>query len=201
MRKGGLGLLFCLLWVGLSASAQRIHFGAFTTSDEIQILPGTLPELLFERDADGAVLVRGSGRTAVLRLANPLVTPLVVEVPSEFDVTVLIDADPVLVLGGDELPFRLRVAYNNLGVPSGEIELARSGAQELPQGTQVFTFPARRRSSGAPGPPPTPLHGGFTRPRTLIYLFFYGEVGPVGNVSAGTYTGNVQVTFTLDSTP
>ncbi|MGY6557759.1 MAG: hypothetical protein ACXIT9_00585 [Nitritalea sp.] len=201
MRKRGMGLLLAVLWVGLTASAQRINFGAFTTSDEIQLMPGTLPELLFERDVDGAVLVRGSGRTAVLRLNNPLVTPLVIEVPSEFDVTVLIDAPSELVLGTDALPFRLRVAYNNQGVPNGEVELARTGAQELPPGTQVFTLPARRRTSGAPGPPPTPLHGGFTRPKTFIHFFFYGEVGPVGNVPAGTYTGDIVVTFTLDSTP
>src|SRR5690606_31773572 len=115
-----------------------------------------------------------------------------IEAPEDFDLTVEVDAPTVLTLEGnaaETIPFQLRIAYNNMN-PVDE-QTGKLHVVELPLGFNSITFPVNRRTSGAPGPPPTPEHEGYTRPRSRAYLYLYGTLGPIGAVAPGVYEGNI----------
>jgi hypothetical protein len=113
------------------------------------------------------------------------------------DITITITADLNIITGGGgpgySIPFACRFAYSNLGL--SDPTSAKTYAIQVPIGFTSITLPMLRRTTGAPAPPPTPAHGGYTAPSVKAYLYLYGTLGPVGSVAAGYYTGTVYVTI------
>ncbi|SMD45339.1 hypothetical protein SAMN00777080_3988 [Aquiflexum balticum DSM 16537] len=183
--------------VVFQAHAQRISFSTWTGSDDINILSpqGAFPVLDFSQKK--RVLLPNSEAVGIELTDNQAVI-FEIEAPEGFDLTVEVDAPIQFVLSdnpSESIPFQLRMAYNNQS-PGDEVS-GKLNAIELPLGFNSISFPVNRNSSGLPAAPPSPEFGGITRPKTRAYLYFYGNIGPIGNVAAGRYEGeiNINVSF------
>jgi len=190
----GLFLLCILLMCGQDpAIAQRISFSTWTGSDDITLRSpqGAMPGLNFNQKK--AAIVAGSEAVRI-DLSDYQAIIYEIEAPEHFDLTVEVSSPNMLTLESDPsktIPFQLRISYNNMLAP--DEQTGKLSAVELPLGFNSITFPVNRRISGAPGPPPTPQHGGYTRPKAKAYLYLYGVLGPVGAVPPGAYEGNVTI--------
>jgi hypothetical protein len=144
--------------------------------------------------------ITASGAAVVIGINDGQTVIYEVEAPEGFDLLVEVDAPNVLTLEGNKeetIPFQLRIAYNNQSAPD---HLSGKGsAIELPLGFNSISFPVNRRMSGAPGPPPTPEHGGYTRPKAKAYLYLYATLGPIGAVLPGVYEGNIDISVSFSS--
>ncbi len=123
-----------------------------------------------------------------------------IEAPENFDLTVEVDAPTVLSLDSDPtktIPFQIKMAYNNQRAV--DENSGKANAIELPTGFYNVTFPVNRRASGAPGPPPTPLSGSETRIKAKAFVYLYGELGPIGTIPAGNYTGTINLNVFFNS--
>lgn len=171
--------------------AQRINFGAYATSRGLSLV--TSGDLDF--NAKQPMIASGSNATVTVALTDGECQWIEITGDVARDITIAITADPYLTVGaggpGNQIPFACKFAYSNLG--SSTVSAAKSVAVQVPVGFNSITLPMLRRTSGAPAPPPTPAHGGYTAPSAKAYLFIYGALGPVGIVSAGTYSGTINV--------
>jgi hypothetical protein len=174
-----------------SGTAQRINFGTFAS--EGIVIQNLVPQGLDFNLAAGGVLVAGSNQTVQVSLMDDETVVLEILAQADLDITVQIEIPAFLMLNvSNTIPVSLNLAYSNMGAV--DIMTARSQAVLLPAGFLTFTIPVIRRSSGAPGPPPTPSHQGYTAPTASAYLFIYGNLGPIGNIDAGQYDGLINVT-------
>lgn len=172
-------------------AAQRINFGAYTGSQQISLtVSGSL-----NFNNKQPVIASGSNETVTIALSDNETQYITITADATRDVTITLTAPADLITGGggpgNQIPFACLFAYSNLG--SSTVTAAKTVAVQVPGGFTSVTFPMLRRTAGAPLPPPTPAHGGYTPPSATAYLFLYGALGPVGNVSAGYYAGTVNV--------
>lgn len=175
--------------------AQRINFSTWTGSDDITITPVLAsPTLNFNQKQ---AYIPANGPAVAINLSDMQSVAFRIEAPEGFNLTVEVDAPAALSLNGtgtdpeEQIPFRVGIAYSN--VLAGDEISAKAGAVQLPVGFYNVTFPVNRRTSGAPGPPPTPISGDYVRPKSTAWLFLYGELGPVGPVNAGQYLGDITI--------
>lgn len=196
----GLLLLLFLMFSGMEiAWAQRINFNTWTGSEDIVLTSpqGAMPGLNFNQK-QASISALGEG--VVIDINDQQTVVYEIEAPEGFDLVVEVDALNVLTLLGnteETIPFQLRIAYNNQGAPD---HLSGKGsAIELPLGFNSISFPVSRRMSGAPGPPPTPEHGGYTRPKAKAYLYLYATLGPIGSVLPGEYEGNIIINVSFSN--
>lgn len=191
VKNIALSLIFSLILAG-NVAAQRISFGTYASGDIILTqINGT--GLNFN-DKEPVIV---GGQTVTINLTDNATTVMAIEAQANLDVTVTIDAPANLSLGLNNIPLKLGYAYSNVG-KSGEAD-AKVASVLVPAGFTSITFPVLRRASGAPAPPPTPNHVGYTAPRATAYLFIYGTLGPVpAGSAAGMYTGqiNIRVEYT-----
>jgi len=170
--------------------AQRINFGIYTTS---QGLSATVSGNL-NFNAKQPIIASNSNTSVTITLNDDACQWIEITGDATRDITITITPDPYLTIGaggpGNQIPFTCQFAYSNLG---STLSAAKGVAVQIPGGFTSITLPMLRRTSGVPAPPPTPAHGGYTPPSIKAYLFLYGTLGPVGNVSAGYYTGTVNV--------
>lgn len=200
-------VLVCLslLLFSVAGWGQRISFSP-TGTNNILITPFYPNDLVF----DYLVVNSGIVRTIQLRGENDNdVVVLAVDAPAEYDLTVWVTAlDKLEITGyvpgqGEEMPsipFQLRFAFANAGyaLTHNDVASAKLAAQEVPAGFNTATFAVSKRSSGPPGPPPTPQHQGYDLPMARAYLFFYGTIGPTNagtNVRAGNYETEIEVSI------
>ena len=194
------GFMFALL--PIPGLAQRINFSTWTPNSEITITPLAATALNFNQKKP--VLIAGSEQVSI-SLTDTQTVAYRIEAPEGYDLTVEVIAPDVLTLGGtgstkvdERIPFTLSMAYNNL--QAGDEPSAKSGAVQVPAGFYNMTFPVTRRTLGAPGPPPTPESGeNFVRTKATAWLFFYGNLGPIGNVIAGQYAGDITINVYLST--
>lgn len=192
-----IGLLFLVI-LSLSAEtfAQRINFSTWSGSDDIVIMPvdGKSGSLKFN---DKEKVIR-SNMPAIVIAKNDLQQIAIFEItaPTEFDITIELDHPGYLSNGGDPekgtIPLVLNMAYTNNGQGNSTNVPPPTSAVDVPVGFNSVTFPVSRRGGGAPLPP-TPEYGGFTRPKSKVYVYIYGAIGPIGTVSAGNYTATVNL--------
>lgn len=186
-----------LLLPGANAFAQRVNFKTFSQDELIIATIAENPNGLNFNNKQAFIPVGNPTPLDVNLLDNATVV-LEIDAPLEYDLTFSFTHDNVLTWeggSGPTIPFRLRFAYNNTGEMSDSQR--RSNAVEVPIGFTNVTMPVRRRVAGAPGPPPTPEHGGFVRPRGKAYIYVYGQLGAVpSNANSGNYSGDIVLTIT-----
>ena len=186
------GLLIALVSVtAFPLAAQRINFGAYTTSQGLSLaVSGNL-----NFNDKQSVIASNSNSTISIALSDPEIQYVAITGDATRDITVTVSSPLDLITGaggaGHQIPFTCQFAYSNLGSPT--VAAAKAVAVQVPGGYTAVTFPILRRAGGVPAPPPTPAHGGYTPPSATAYLFLYGSLGPVGNVSPGIYSGTVNV--------
>ncbi len=190
------GILLLLTTLVVRPAAAQINFGAYATSNILLTVSG---DLNFN-DKQPAI-ASNSNQTVTISLTDNETQYIEIVGDATQDITVTVSSPLYLTTGGggpgNQIPFALRFAYSNLG--SADPATAKTNAIQVPLGFTSVTFPMLRRASGAPLPPPTPTHGGYTAPTATDYLFVYGSLGPVGNVTpANDYsaTVNVHVSYT-----
>lgn len=177
-------------------AAQKINFGAYTTSQGISLVKSG--DLNF--NAKQPVIASKSNTSVNIALNDNETQYIAIIGDATRDITVTVTASSFLTIGaggtGNQIPFVCNFAYSNLG--SADATTAKLSAVEIPAGFTAITLPMLRRTAGVPAPPPTPAHGGYTAPSATAYLFLYGKLGPVGDVNAGYYIGtiNVSVNYT-----
>lgn len=185
-------LLLLSAFMASPAAAQKINFGAYTTSRGLTlIVSGGLdfntkqPAILINSDATVTIALQDNECAYVQIIGD-----------ATRDITITIPATTYLTYGTDQIPFTCQFAYSDIGLT--DVNTAKLNAVEVPAGFTAITLPMLQRTLGAPAPPPTPAHGGYTAPSATAYLFLYGTLGPVGNVAAGSYSGmiNVYVNYT-----
>ena len=187
-------LLALALLTASPVVAQRINFGAYTTSQGITLTASGIGTLAFNDKQP--LIASNSNSTVTIGLSENQTEYIAITADATRDITIIVTAPTVLTDGGigstHEILFTCRFAYSNLGSPTATA--AKAVAVEVPGGFSSITLPMLRRTSGAPAPPPTPAHGGYSPAPATAYLFLYGSLGPVGNVAAGYYTGTINVT-------
>jgi hypothetical protein len=177
-----------------SLCAQHISFGTWA-GPGLTLTNGTPQDLNFNDKTP--IIITGNNQSVTISLNDGEAAVLTIEGTEYLDVTVTVDAPPTLDLDAtNHIPINIGFAYSNLN-PT-DIATAKTQAVEVPAGFNTATFPILRRTSGPPGPPPTPPYEGYVPPKKTAYLFIYGTLGPVGNVNAGLYDGtiNVRVEYT-----
>lgn len=192
-----LSVLFLMTLLPSTAQSQ-INFGSFG-SYTIQLTNISVGDLAFE-----GLIITGTGAHAVL-----LQDAFIVEIAGVkyLDVGVLITADAELLLGGNinnsgdpqkSITFTLEAAYAN----KGQQNTADAELITVLSNVGDARFPILARQFQPPGPPPPPPTNAFSQAAVTdeAYLYLYGNIN-VGNVDAGTYTGNINVSVQYDNPP
>jgi spore coat protein U-like protein len=195
MKRWGMLILLSAFVVRFGV-AQKINFGAYTTSQGISLVASGNLNFNDKQPFIGS----NSNSTVAIVLNDNESRYIKIVGDATRDITIIVTSPLYLITGaggtGNQIPFVCNFAYSNLG--SSDAATAKLSAVEIPAGFTAITLPMLKRTAGVPAPPPTPAHGGYTAPSATAYLFLYGKLGPVGNVNAGSYTGtiNVSVNYT-----
>jgi hypothetical protein len=189
LKRWGM-LLQLTVFIVQFGSAQKINFGAYTGSQSITLT--TSGSLVFT-DL-GRIVLSNSNATCTIAFSDNIPYIQIIGDATK-DITITITAPTYLTIdaggAGKQIPFTCNFAYSNLG--SADPATAKLNAVQVPAGFTAITLPMLKRTAGVPAPPPTPSHGGYSAPTVTAYLFFYGKLGPVGNVNAGYYNGMINV--------
>lgn len=179
---------FVCILLAETGMAQRISFGSYA-SEDITLTALNLGELNFSQKQ----YIILAGQTVTINLIDNETAALVIEAQANLDVTVTIDAPATIDMdNSNKIPLALRFAYSNEGKENETA--AKTSSIQVPVGFSSITFPVLRRASGAPAPPPTPGHVGYSARRAKAYLFIFGMLGPVpANAAVGLYAGNLNV--------
>lgn len=192
--------LTSFLFVALfhSSAFSQINFGSFGPYT-IQLTDISVGNLAFE-----GLIIPGSGEHEV-ELTDAFI--IEIEGVKYLDVGVLITADVELLLDGDidnigdpqkSMSFTLEAAYANKGQQNtGDAEFIT-----VLSNVGDARFPILARQFQPPGPPPPPPTEAFNQSAVedAAYLYLYGKIN-VGNVDAGTYTGNINISVQYDNPP
>ncbi|MEX0662238.1 MAG: hypothetical protein WD381_04900 [Balneolaceae bacterium] len=171
---------------------QEINFSEYH-SYTITLTNVNLDDLLFE-----GPITSGSGQHSV-----ELADALALEIEGVKFLDVLVDITQIsgggyLTLDGQEttdedkrIPFTLEAAYAN----RGNNNIADAKLMTVASNNASERFPILARLSQAPGPPPPPPTANFNQAAVneTAYIYLYGSIN-VGNVMAGTYSGDIQIT-------
>jgi len=177
----GMTLLFSALIVH-PVLGQKINFGGYTTSQGLSISPGSGINF-------GNILAGSDSSVTITRENSAWIR---IDGDATRDITIIVPYITYLAYGsGNQIPFACQFAYSNSGI--ADPSPAEMNAVEISKGVTVITIPMLQRTIGAPAPPPTPAHGGYTAPKATVYLFLNGTLGPIGNAATGSYTGMVNV--------
>ncbi|MCR9082431.1 MAG: hypothetical protein NXH89_08435, partial [Cyclobacteriaceae bacterium] len=137
-----IGLLLLSNLVISEAIAQRINFSTWTGSEDVSIrsIGSVISSLRFNEKQQ--VLLANTPAIAIAK-NDPQVAIFEIEAPSEFDITVELQAPNFLAKEGDPengtIPFALQMSYSNQGLPN---EIAALGSSmDVPLGFTSVTFP------------------------------------------------------------
>jgi hypothetical protein len=199
--KNILSFLFLFMAFASASFGQRINFSTWTGSDDVTIMPvGASGNTM--RFNDKEKVLRSNMPVVSISKIDPQVAIFEIEAPTEFDITVDLNYPSVLYKDGntsskDIIPFSLNMSYTIQGRGSlGQIPNAAT-AQDVPLGFNSVTLPMYGEGMAAPLPPSPEFGGSVARPKSKVYLFIYGSIGPIGTVSAGNYTADVILTVNV----
>lgn len=176
--------------------AQEIDFGKFSSKYTVSIT-----ELIPAEDLAFGMVIQNEGLKTIDILDAKV---LMIEGVKYLDVIVDITADNYLFLDNDVscngtnsncIPFTLQAAYAN----RGNNNTNQAVLMQVASNVASAQFPILARGNRPPGPPPTPDFAGYNPAlfNETAYLYLYGSIN-VGNVNAGTYSGQINVTVTYD---
>jgi len=191
-------LVFCVvsLFSSIALKAQEIDFGDFSSKYTVSIT-----ELIPAEDLAFGMVIQNEGLKTIDLLDAKV---LMIEGVKYLDVIVDITADNYLYLDNDVscngtnsncIPFTLQAAYAN----RGNNNTNQAVLMQVASNVASAQFPILARGNRPPGPPPTPVFEGYNPAlfNETAYLYLYGSIN-VGNVNAGTYSGQITVTVTYD---
>lgn len=180
-----------------SLLGQRINFKPFVQDETITATIVSNP-LGLNFNNKQSIIVAGDPNPVSVEIVDMATVVIEIDAPIDYDITLEFSSTPRLSIGGVDtgitVPFNLKFAYNNSGETSDVTR--RLAAIQVPAAFNVLTLPMRRRAGGPPGPPPTPDHEGYVRPRGKLYVYIYGSLGPApSNTPTGVYMTDVNLTI------
>ncbi|MFA5667817.1 MAG: hypothetical protein WC967_01140 [Balneolaceae bacterium] len=188
--------IILILSCAQNSYAQEIDFGDYSSAYSI-----ALSELNIGEDLDFGLLIQNEGVVNIPIADSKVMT---IQGVKYLDVIVDITADASLLLNGDllcindpscSIPYTLMASYANNGTNTFSEAVNFTVSSNIASAQ----FPTKRRPVGPPRPPPTPVYKGYN-PNIYLetaYLYIYGSLN-VGNVNAGSYTGNITVSISYD---
>lgn len=183
-------VLFAILagFLSVGNACAQIHFGQYYSSSASVM---HISNLEF-----GTIISGTPKKTKTIGLAGAATVEITgIEY---LDVVVQIIADDYLVLNGNaayqnesnrRIKFMLEAKYANLGTNN----IGQARPVVINGNRATLQFPILRRTSGPPGPPPTPEHKGYNPPKETAYVYLYGAI-KYGAEAAGSYSGQIRVT-------
>lgn len=185
-----------LLLMQSTAQAQRINFKPYVQDETIDLVVVENPLGLNFNNKQG-IIVTNDPNPVTVEITDFATVVIEIDAPLDYDLTLEFTLPTYMSLGGADtgvfVPLQINYAYNNTGESSDAAR--RATAVQVPTLFNVVTLPVRRRQAGGPpGPPPTPDHAGYTRPRGKVYVYIYGTLGTApANASAGNYAAEIQL--------
>ena len=191
-----MGFCVFVFFSAIPLKAQEIDFGDFSSKYTVSIT-----ELIPAEDLAFGMVIQNEGLKTIDLLDAKV---LMIEGVKYLDVIVDITADNFLYLDSDVscngtntncMPFTLQAAYAN----RGNNNTNQAVLMQVASNVASAQFPILARGNRPPGPPPTPDFQGYNPAlfNETAYLYLYGSIN-VGNVNAGTYSGQISVTVTYD---
>ncbi len=192
--KGLTFIVVCLLMCS-TLKAQEIDFGSFSSSYSV-----TLSEFSPGAEIDFGTVFEDVSPFSV-DISSAVI--LTIEGVRYLDIIVDLNGPDNITLNGDpcgasscQVDFDLKASYANRGIlnTSHAVNFSVNGSNDA-----SAQFPIKYRGNAPPGPPPTPVYEGFNPSlfNETAYLFLYGDI-TVGNVTAGSYSGTINVTINYD---
>lgn len=188
-------LVLCVILLSSSTllKAQEIDFGQFSSEYTVSIT-----ELIPAEDLAFGMVIQNEGLKTIDLLDAKV---LMIEGVKYLDVIVTVMADNNLLIddpsctGNCAIPFSLQAAYAN----QGSNNTNQAVLMQVASNVASAQFPILARGNRPPGPPPTPVYEGYNPAlfNETAYLYLYGSIN-VGNVNAGSYSGQITVTVTYD---
>lgn len=178
---------------------QRINFSLWSGSEDVVIQQvGVQNNGL--RFNDKVSVIKANTPAIQIEKNDPHVAIFEIEAPSDLDITIAMDYVTFLANGGDvskgTIPLVLNMSYSNQNL-SNETA-AKNTSIDLPLGITSVSIPVVDRRSGPPLPPRPEFGGDYVKPKSKVYLFVYGTLGPIGQVNAGEYTGDVTISVYVE---
>lgn len=195
-------LMICLVAISPHLMAQRISFGVFAGEGiTIDSPMGINPGLDFNQKQ--RIITSRSGSVSIGRAEGEPYVVYRIQAAEGFDLMIDVNQTNFLWLEGDadtdnSIPLIIRIAYNNEGAPNAVV--ANMSAIDAPTGMNSLIIPVSKNTSLAPGPPPDPLSGETpSRNKATMFLFIYGDLGPIRDVQPGLYSAEININVSYAS--
>lgn len=176
-------------------SGQRLTISTWSGSEDISIRPIGMGSNGLNFNQLARVITANSNPIQI-RKEDTQAAIFAIEAPSESEIVITLDYYPYLSKIGDAtkghlIPISLNMAYNNHNVANEAI--AKNESIDLKNGITSLTIPVDPKF--IPGRLPIGNEYGSTsqRPKSVVYLFIFGTLGPVGSISAGEYTTQINL--------
>lgn len=189
--------VFCCITTSQFVRAQEIDFGSFSS---VYAAANT-------GSIDFGEVAPGFGVVSVTIDNAEVVEITAVEY---MDISVSLTATDLTLGGGicnDAsclLEFTMQAAYVNKGELVGSNPAAAVLMTNTAPNVYEARFAVKQRSSGPPGPPPTPVYDGYDpnieQYQETAYLLIYGSLNlqSLGVLTAGAYSGNITITINYE---
>lgn len=174
---------------------QRTTISTWSGSDDVTIRPIGVGYSSLNFNQRSNKITANSGAIYV-RKEDENVAIFEIEAPSEFHLEINMDYTPYMAKEGDfskgqSIPMSLYLAYNNQNAPN-EI-VAKKESIDLPVGVTSITIPVNSKYVDAFMASNSEYGMNFERPKSLVYLFVFGTLGPIRSVSAGNYHSQISI--------
>lgn len=186
---------FVFLFFGFMTTSfgQRTTISTWSGSDDITIRSIGMGYNSLDFNQHASKITANSGSFHI-RKEDDTVAIFEIEAPSEFQIAINLDYTPYMVKEGAfstdrSIPMVLYMAYHNQNA-ANEI-VAKKESIDLPSGITGITIPVNSRFIGSPSP--SEYGRNIERPKSVVYLFVYGTLGPIRSVSAGAYSSQISI--------
>ena len=186
---------FAFVFFGFSkvSFGQRTTISTWSGSDDITIRSVGMGYNSLNFNQYSNKITANSG-TIHIRKEDDNTAIFEIEAPSEFQIAVNLNYTPHLIREGEfstdrSIPMVLHMAYHNQNAVNETV--AKKESIDLPSGITGITIPVNSKFLGTLSP--SEYGGSIERPKSVVYLFVYGTLGPIRSVSAGDYSSQISI--------
>lgn len=186
-----------LLFFGISRTsfAQRTTISTWSGSDDVTIRPVGMGFSSLNFNQHSNKITANSGPIHI-RKEDDNIAIFEIEAPSECQISIDMDYTPYLKKEGNfskdqSIPLVFYMAYHNQNAANETV--AKKESIDLPSGITGITIPVNSKFVGTLLPSSSYYRVNSERPKSVVYLFVYGTLGPVRSVSAGDYSSQISI--------
>ncbi len=192
-------LLFVLFGFSRNSFGQRTTISTWSGSDEITIRSVGLGYSSLNFNQHSNMITANSGSIQI-RKEDDNTAIFEIEAPSEFEIIIDMEYTPYVTREGgssndQSIPIVFYMAFNNHNA-ANEI-LAKKESIDLTEGITSITIPVNSRFIAGQLPSNGEFGANLERPKSVVYLFIYGTLGPIRSVSAGEYSTQISININV----